>query len=299
MVEMSDFSAAAVEQFVSLGSRFGSDITAAQATKTLDSADTWGDVLKSYGLKETHVLQVAMAKERIEQLQTDRVDATLHRKQTSVEFAESLRHGKSLKNAGRTLLKNSEQDLFESKDPESTKPLQQVKAALSELSPVGYDRAELARQLDLIDRTLRLAAVQATLEDGGIEIIDQLAPTAERLRSALGAVHTTPRQGTPEHTRLLDFYDGLIVTRCRKIRSVARVASRMLGDPEIARAFELDHINPRRGASSPNDGSRAVSPPTPLPTQPTQPLPISDPAPVAGTSKLAPVAGRKTGTGEG
>lgn len=292
MIEMSDFSAAAVEQFVNLGAQFGSDRTAAQATKTLDSAETWGDILKPYGFDETDVLQLAAAKERLELLQTDRVDAKLNRKQTSYEFTESLRDGKTLKNAGRLLLQNCQQTLFESTAAEDKETLKTVDAALSELGSVGYDRAKLARQIDLIHRMLQLAPVQATLKDSGSRIIEQLPPIAARLRSALDAVHTTPRRGTPEHTRLLDFHDGLIVTRCRKLRRIARGAATMLGNEEIARAFELDHLYParRRGASS------GGTPVETSPTLPTQPLPPKPPLPITDP---VPVAGKKTGTGEG
>lgn len=295
MIDMSQFSAAAVQQFVAIGTHYGSDRTEAQATKSLDAARVWGDVLKPYGFDAADVQQIATAKEQLQQLQLTRVDAKVNRKQTSYEFTDSLRHGKTLKNAGRQLLQNSQQTLFESNDPEkqeeNQKALQQVNAALSELRPIGYDRAELARQLDLIHRTLQLAPVQATLLDNGSAIIDQLAPTAERLRAALDTVHTTPRVGTPEHTRLLDFWDGLIVIRCRKLRRIARTGAKMLGNEEIARAFELDHLRPRsRRASSSNGDTPVTATPKPPSPLPPKPLPITDPAPLAGM---------KTGTGEG
>ena len=119
----------------------------------------------------------------------------------------------------------------------------------------------LAEQLDLLRGALAAPPIaEVTASRGGPAAVAVLAAAASGVRAV--AAGRPSGTGTPEETERLNLIDGLIVTLARRARAAARSASDELGQPAMAKAFELSALYAATASAT-------VEPPPAEPAPPT------------------------------
>jgi hypothetical protein len=93
-----------------------------------------------------------------------------------------------------------------------------------------------------------------------MQAMEELTAAAEALRGATR--NNTTRRGTVAETEQLDQIDGLIVDLVRRARKAARSAARQMGQPALAKAFELDLLYGGTGGNKDEDDTEESGPPT-------------------------------------
>ena len=190
------------------------------------------------------------------------------RKATTLNAADVIDAAKQRRQDAITILKGTKRV---SRQRGNKNAMSLVTSALSKTSALIDDSA-LPAQLAVLQVALQDPALAEVVAGrGGPECAADLATMQPTVRAALSDRTSAPVITAAAQRR--DILDGILVTLARQARAAARRAARKHGQPAIAAAFELIHLEPKR-----RKAPSAEVPETPAPPAPEQPTP--GPAPV-------------------
>ncbi len=241
--------AAERRRLVAVGLQFGSDDTLGQGRLTLNAFTRHG-VIADFGFDEADAAELSDACDALVAAGVGREEARTDRKVTNVAALDAMFAGKSQRMAARAALTGARRRLVRVAGSEAL--IRSIDATLERTRSAGLDPDELATQLDQLRATFGLPGVSAVVRNAEA-LTGGLATRADALRIAVGQA-ARPR-GTPEETELVNLLDGVVVELVRAARLAARAAARELGQPAIARAFELSVLYRSTGRRTAPDPS--------------------------------------------
>lgn len=229
------------KRLIELGRHFGSADTVAQAEQTLNALKKYENELRAEGFVAEDAEELREARERLLETGVLREDKEGEKKTTRKAYLDALKEGKALKLRARTILTNVQRRLAKQASEEARGAYREIETVLGQTRSAGADANALAGQLDLLREVLESNIVAAAAAArGGAEVTALLSSLAPRLRD-LSQAKAGPR-GTPQETELIDLLDGIIIELVRDARRAARAASGTLGQPAIAKEFELNKL---------------------------------------------------------
>ena len=253
--------AALREKQIRIGRGFPSSNTLEQADETLRALGLFGAHLAPEGFTAADGERLAAARDLLIAAGVTRETAQGTRKTTRKAVAASLRDAKGKRLRARTILENTQSAFELRSEPAAAEAVRMIDTALLQTQSAGADPESLATQLDVLEKVLRHATVRQEAEGrGGIQAMQELTAAAEALRGA--ARNNTKRRGTVMETERLDQIDGIIVDLVRRARKAARSAARQMGQPALAKAFELDLLYGGAGGGKDEDDTEENGPPT-------------------------------------
>ena len=239
-IDITKLSPQAKLHYISLGKRYGSNATLAQADVSLNALVTHGDALIAFGFAPADAQQLTDARDGLLAAGVTRKSAETGAVQKRTTKQSAVTDGKTERAAARSILGGARRELHESIEADAVKAVGTLDAVLGETVRSGGSHAELGRQLSLLRDTLSNTVIAAACAARG----GPAALTA--LSAAIGIVQGVPsatKHGTSEETERLDLFDGIIVELTRAARKASRVAARKTGSPALAAAFALVHLD--------------------------------------------------------
>jgi hypothetical protein len=257
--------------FLAIGERYATTNTLAQADKILLGLVLYGSVLALYGFGAEDAEDVAEARDALRAQDTGNAQAASQRKTIAQTGDDEIRTARQWRVAAITILKNSQRVL---RQRGNRAVLAQVQSVLTRTSLLADD-TQLPVHMQLLHATLTDPAVVPVVAGrGGRDAATELETRLPGVQAALGDRNEHPPSTAVSELR--DVLDGIIVTLARNARAAARAAARALGQPAIAAAFELVHLDPPRTR-------RASSEEPEAPASPEKPeVPAAPEAPVTG-----------------
>lgn len=246
-------------RYVKAGRRYSSEMTLEQANRTLNGLETHGTELLGFGFAAADATRLKDARDFLIEAGVGRQQARSHRKVTLETAIAAIKRGKAVRVRAHAIIKSI---IDRAEELGLAAERHDLVAALHQTGFSGDAEEVLAAQLDLLRKIFSNKAIEkATRDRGGPATARELEAAAEALRTADFSTARVP--GTPMETERLDLLDGIIVDLCRSARRSARAAARALGQPALAKAFELSIL----------DGARTAPPvggtdPVPTPTRP-------------------------------
>lgn len=234
-------------QLIEAGRRVGSDITLAQANRTLKSLEQHGPKLVAFGFSLEDRQDLSDARDALLAGGVGRHGKRTDKKQMSAAYAQVLKEGQHVRLRGRSILGGARRLLARVATPEAVAAVQHIDAVLNTCSVAPEYASPLATQLDELRRGLiDLTVAPVVAGRGGPQAVADLTARAAALRAADQT--TAVGRGTREHTEHLDLVDGVILELVRGAREAAEVASKELGEPALLAAFTLSDLYPGSGA---------------------------------------------------
>lgn len=228
------------EAAIRIGGQFPSDYTKRQSASTLKGLTRFGKELAASGYGEEDAAELKDLREQLLEASGRRASSRVDKGAGSQEVDRAIRAAKRVRLQAHAILDRAAL-LLEGGDPAAAA---RVMAALSATRSAGADVEKLRVQVSVLQAALADKAVAAvTGKRGGPEALAALKQADTALAAAESA--RPGRHATPESVEL-DLLDGLVAENVRDARRVARAAARALGRPEIAAAFELRELYPRR-----------------------------------------------------
>jgi hypothetical protein len=251
--------AALREKQIRIGRGFPSSNTLEQADETLRALGLLGSYLAPEGFTAGDGERLAAARDLLIAAGVTREAARGSRKSTRKAVTTSLRDAKGKRLRARTILENTQSELEQRSEPAAAEAVRLIEGVLAQTQSAGADPESLATQLDVLQKALGHAVVRQEAESrGGVQAMEELTATAEALRGATR--NNTKRRGTTAETERLDQIDGIIVGLVRRARKAARSAARQMGQPAIAKAFELDLLYGGAGGGKDEDETEEGGP---------------------------------------
>lgn len=172
---------------------------------------------------------------------------------------------------GTSVLRNLASAVARKPDADNPTAGSQIGTSLALAGPVGRSSKKISDQVDILLNAFKDDAIAKAGKDRGIA---EAKARLEKARAALDAgrpVHLAPN-GTPVETQAQNLIEGLAVHYLREARKAARAAADRLGDPALAKAYELSALY---GAGDGGSGHSEIvaPPPPPQPRQPPEPPP--------------------------
>jgi hypothetical protein len=254
--------------FLAIGERYATTNTLAQADKIMLGLVIYGEVLALYGFGAEDAEDVAEARDALRAQDTGNAQAASQRKTLAQNGDDAIRNARQRRVVATTILKNSQRVL---RQRGNTSALAQVQSVLARTSLLGDD-TQLPVHMQLLHATLMDPAVITVVAGrGGLEVAAELEIRLPAVQAALGDRNEHPPSTAASELR--DVLDGIIVTLARNARAAARAAARALGQPAIAAAFELVHLDaPRTRRAAPDAPDAPDAPKAPeAPAAPTPP----------------------------
>jgi hypothetical protein len=244
--------AAARKAYIRVGRHFSSHDTLAQANQTLTALSTRASSLALAGFTTQDADELTAARNALQAADVGREGERGNHKQTSLTYVRAMDDAKGARLQARSILEIVHARLHTHPAPEALGTADALVGVLGRTRTAGADGAVLCTQLELLKNTLNGPLVaEVARERGGPAVLTTLATTHAALDSAMKERATVP--GTPEHTERLDVLDGLIIRLVREARRAARSASRLLGQPSLAKEFELTKLYPHPRKHHKND----------------------------------------------
>ena len=254
--------AAARQELIDVGRKFGSEDTLAQAEQTLNALQTHGPKIALWGFNEADGKRLEGARDALIAAGVGRETARVDKKSTNKAYADAVKIGKARRLRARSVLSGARRILVEQGDTEAVRTLDTV---LNHAPTAGESAGKLADQLDTLHTTFSQAPIaMAAKQRGGPEIAAELATSSASLRAISQDAAAVP--GTPAATERLDLLDGIIVGLARDARKAARAAGKDSGEPAMAAAFELTKLY-----GAPKGKKSAEAPADPAPPSPEKP----------------------------
>jgi hypothetical protein len=227
-----------LEELQELGRQFSSDDTIKQGDLTLNGLDQYAGELAEHGFTAEDVAALRLNHSRLSLAVTSRTGAQAGRKSTNAALLVAMKGAKVRRRSLRSLVQGAPQKLRTVNTEASRKAATEVTSVLAQTSAAGADPKKVAGQIDLLVGLLENPEVRAVV---GAEQADAKAARGREAAVAVRAASSAQAAplGTPEETRRMDLLDGAIVILCRRARAAARSAAEELGNPAIAKAFEL------------------------------------------------------------
>jgi hypothetical protein len=278
-IDIDGMSPEAREGFLALGERYPTPNVLAQADKVLLGLALYGSILVLYGFGAEDAEDVSEARDLLRAEDSGKVQTASERKTISQNADDVIRAARQDRLTAITVLKSSRRIL---RQRGNKTVLALVQSALSRARVLG-EEAELPTQMQLLHATLVDPAVAPVVASrGGPEVATRLVTGYPEVLAAL-----RDRAGHPPSRAVgerRDILDGIVVTLARSARAAARMAARALGQPSIAAAFELVHLEPprsRRAPAADDPGAPSEDPAAPAPPATAPPAPAGDVTPPA------------------
>jgi hypothetical protein len=248
------------EKQIRIGRGFPASHTLEQADETLRSLGLFGSYLVAEGFTATDGERLAAARDLLIAAGVTRETVRGNRKSTRKAVATHLREAKGKRLRARTILENTKSNLELRTDPAAVEAVRLIEGALLQTQSAGADPEPLATQLEVLHNALGHTVVREEAEGrGGAQAMEDLVASAGALRGATR--NNTKRRGTAAETERLDQIGGIVVDLARRARKAARSAARQMGQPSIAKAFELDLLYGATGGAKEEDDTEESEPP--------------------------------------
>lgn len=241
--------------FIRVGKQYSSSDTLRQAALTLQGFARYGKLVGDFGFVQKDADGLAAAQDELQVKSSGREDRRAGRKQTAAAFDAAIRAGKRARHQARAVLQGVESELLDS--GHAAAPA--VSSVLLHTRSTGSDSQSLSEQLGQLERALSGKDVAPLAKGrGGPSAVAVLKAAQADLASVAAVLPAS--SNTTDLTEQMDLLDGYIVELARRARRAARAAAAALGQPDIARAFELSALY----APSPG-GDKPDTPPEPTP----------------------------------
>lgn len=239
--------------FIRVGKQYSSTDTLRQAALTLQGFQRYGKQVGDFGFVQKDADALAAAQDELQDKSSGREDRRAGRRQTAAAFEAAIRAGKRARQQARAVLQAVESELLDS--GHAAAPA--LSSVLTHTRSAGSDSQSLSEQLGQLERALSGKDVAASAKGrGGPAAVTALKAAQAGLASVVTSLPAT--SNTTDVTEQMDLLDGYIVELVRRARRAARAAAQALGQPDLARAFELSALY---GSSA--SGDKPDAPPTP------------------------------------
>lgn len=248
-----DLSPESRQDYLLIGRQFGSRDTQAQGNKARNALVKYGAVIAPFGYPTADADRLGAVLAEQTAAGVGRESEKTAKKVTNKAFVSASGAAKIGRRQARTVLESARRPLRESKTGQQA--VADIDSVLERTQRSGANPLLLAQQLELLHGALSDPTIAAAAADrGGPQALAQLELALPTLRAA--DADRAGTRGTPAETELIDVLDGMIVTLVRDARRAARAAAEALGQPAIAKAFELDELySSRRGGGGEDPGT--------------------------------------------
>lgn len=233
------------EQLIASGRHFGSPLVKAQGEHTLAALLRYETVMANYGFtaEEIQALRdfLAMYPENLQAREVKQVGRTLNSRQlqSQTKSAKAVR----LQSHGLLgMVSNRLHAQSVTPEDEAGKAAQIIDITLSKTAAAPKTTDGFLSQLRLLAHCWTNHAVaNEAAKRGGVDLLGSLQAQIAVLEATQKDLqHAAP---TAADTQRLDLIDGLIIERVREARRIAKTASKASGDPALADAFKLTHLD--------------------------------------------------------
>lgn len=264
---LSSLSPEARLEAIEVGAQFNKDEVLSQIALTRAAFAINGAALGRHGFTAEDAAELADVEGAIRGASEGRTDASLEGRASRLAFKQTVSGAKAGVKAATALLRNLGSAVARRPDPDNPEASPKLGAVLAAVGPVGRSPSRIAAQVELLLSALSEPSIAKVGEArGGPEAKAQLEAAQRALEE--GRLVRAGSTGTPRETQAQNLLEGLAVQYLREARKAARAAADRLGDPALARAYELTALYAARGEA-------ASSKPTPV----VQPLPAPAPEP--------------------
>lgn len=233
--------------YLAIGERYTTPDVLAQADMSMHGLELYGPLLVPCGFGEEDAQDMSEAREEQRAQESSGAQTATDRKATTLNAADVIDEAKQRRQDAITIIKGT-QRVARQRGNKAAMAL--VKGALSKTGALADDSA-LPAHLSVLQATLEdPAMVELVAGRGGPQCAIDLAAMQPAVRAALS--DRTSHPATTAAAQRRDILDGILVTLARQARAAARRAARKHGQPAIAAAFELIHLEPRRTRKAPS-----------------------------------------------
>jgi hypothetical protein len=221
-----------------LGAGYASAAVLEQLNVTLKADAQHGHLLRTRGFRAAAAAHTAKVQEALRVALAHQATVGPDDKATNGELVVAMKSGKRVRLEARSVLGEVLDELLLVDTAAAGEAARAIEAGLAANATAGADPEKLATQLEALTVLLDHPEVKAVLEVAEVAAAAQARAAATALRVA----DAKSRRRAGEVQQVLDILDGLGIRRARAARKAARAASRELGDPLIAAAFELSTL---------------------------------------------------------
>jgi hypothetical protein len=276
-VDLESLAPRARERYLALGPRYPATAVLEQANATMLGLEHHGPALLLHGFGLADARRLRNVRDALLAYLTTRTQARAGRAASRSNHASARRNARQERRCARAVLELAVGDLLEAGADAWLVP----HTALQQTRRLASNDA-LPVQMDTLYQALSHAAVAPVVaERGGAEIAQRLSDAREELLACNFENAAHPEvAATAENRNILC---GIAITLVRSANAAARVAARRLGQPAIAVAFRLVHLEPprkKRAAAAPP--AEKPAPPAGEPTAPEASAPPSAAPTAAG-----------------
>ncbi|MFO0748091.1 MAG: hypothetical protein U1F43_20905 [Myxococcota bacterium] len=231
------------------GRRFGSESTQAQARKTINAHATFAAQVEARGFPAKKLEELKWCDAALTTAGVGREATRIGAKTTNVAVLDAMQLGKGLRFDLVAILSGAADDLARTEDGSGAALAKEIEVTLAHTGNAGVNPLIVADQLDLLTALANKDAVKAVLDAGSAATVTEAQAASAKIRQLEAA--TVGPSGTPAETQRLDLIDGLIIRLARQARKAARAAAHRLGDPAIAKAYQLTELYGERSTPKP------------------------------------------------
>ena len=247
-IDIESLAPRARERYLALGPRYPATAVLDQANATLLGLEHHGPALLSHGFGLADARRLQDVRDALLAYLTTRTQARAGRAASRSNHASARRNARQERRCARAVLELAVGDLLEAGADAWLVP----HTALQTTRRLSSNDA-LPVQMDTLYQALSHAAVAPVVaERGGAEIAQRLSDARDELLACNYENAAHPEvAATAENRNILC---GIAITLVRSANAAARVAARRLGQPAIAVAFKLVHLEPprkKRAAAAP------------------------------------------------
>jgi hypothetical protein len=249
--------------YLAIGERYTTPDVLAQVDMSLAGLVLYGALLAPCGFGAEDGQDMLEGREVARAEESGGAQTATDHKATTLNAADVIDTAKQRRQDAITILKGTKRV---SRQRGNKNAMALVTSALSKTSALTDDSA-LPTQLSVLQVALEDPALAAVVAGGGgPECATDLATLQPAVRAALSDRTSAPAITAAAQRR--DILDGILVTLARQARAAARRAARKHGQPAIAAAFELIHLEPRRRKAPSADVPEPPAPPAAEPAAP-------------------------------
>lgn len=237
-LDLSQIPAHARALLIKDGENFSSNDTLEQANKTLNAFDLHGNKLAPYGFVADDAAELKDARDALIGAGVSR-DSKRHSKRIdTAAYQSAVQDGMQVRTRAIAIAASTKRVLLRADKKDA---VHKIDTLLKHESEAAGQADLLAKQLDGLQALFSDADIaDAAKSRGAPQLVLDLQGIAANLRAVCES-KAEPR-GTPLETATLDLIDGIIVSLVRAARKASKAASKGLGDPSIATAFELSSL---------------------------------------------------------
>lgn len=250
---------------IEVGTQFNKDEVLGQIALTRAAFSTTGAALLRHGFADVDAAELGEIEAALFAATEDRADASLDGRAGRIAFRATVSRAKAAAKGTTALLRNLASAVARRPDPNNPDASPRLAAVLAAVGPVGRSATRIASQVDLLLSALGEPSIEKAGESRGVpEARAQLEKARQSLQE--GQWVRAANAGTPSQTQAQNLLEGLAVQYLREARKAARAAAERLGDPALAKAYELTALYSDRGGAAPTRPTPVVEPqPAPAP----------------------------------